>query len=316
MSGSVGKRKREVSGISLSSCSLAQKSVDDDFLNRSHSSSSKKKIYLTDLLREAKKSLQRIGDPMKHNGVTFALFGSSGSGKSTIIRKIFIDDLYKNGTDSKTGRGDEHSKKDDFISCLFTESKHTDAFRDLDDDDIIVDACGFNEDVYQWMYAMNYTYDKKYNFVVMIDDVLSVKSLPSVFKAFLTYRNMNITSIVSLQYLKLCPLAIRSSLYFCFLLPLNSNEGIEQLVKGYLGIYLPGKTLAQKINRYKEMCSHHRFFLMDNLNHKCYYVDNEYFATEMETLPAEECLYRGGLHDGVEEKEISSSPPFFQNKRS
>jgi ABC-type glutathione transport system ATPase component len=49
-----------------------------------HHPGSGEKIYLADLLREAKSNLQQVGDPSKRNGVTYALFGSSGSGKSTI----------------------------------------------------------------------------------------------------------------------------------------------------------------------------------------------------------------------------------------
>jgi hypothetical protein len=283
-----------------------------DNISDSHQSESSSGFthYLPDLISEAKSKLQVTGDYTKRNGVTYALFGSSGSGKSTIIRKIFLDDLYNNERQGVP-------MNDEYIVTLFTESKHADALQNLDEDGVLVDACGLNEEVYKWMYAMNYTYDKQYNFVVMIDDVLTVKSLPTVFKAFLTYRNMNITSVVSLQYLKLCPLAVRSSLYFCFLLPLNSNEGIEQLVKGYLGMYLPGKSLGVKINRYKDMCKDHCFFLMDNLNHRCFYVNADYMAKEMLPLPAEEWLSNSSTgssgSSNMEEKDnvYSSLPPSF-----
>jgi hypothetical protein len=69
---------------------------------------------------------------------------------------------------------------------------------------------------------------------------------------------------------------------------MNSNEGIEQLVRGYMAMYLPGRSLDEKIAKYKEMASNHRFFLLDNLNHKCYYVDQDYYATEMKARPAHE----------------------------
>lgn len=241
------------------------------------------KIYLADLLREAKSGLQQVGDPEKMNGVTYALFGSSGSGKSTIIRKIFIDDVYSNEKEKQLSGGLRCARKDEYISILFTESKHADPLKGLKDtDDVIIDAMGLNEGVYKWMHMMNHRYEKKYRFVVMIDDVISVKNMPVVYNAFLTYRNMNISSIVSLQYLKLCPLSIRSSLYFCFMLPMNSNEGIEQLVRGYMSMYLPGHTIDEKIAQYKQMASEHRFFLLDNLNHKCYYVDADFYAEEMQ----------------------------------
>jgi hypothetical protein len=246
---------------------------------------SQERVYLADLLREAKGELQS-GD--KKNGVTYALFGASNSGKSTLLRKIFIDDLYKN----TQGMRDE----DEWIMTLFTGSKYADPLVGAKDtnEDLMVDNLGLNADLYQWMYNMNYTYDKRYNFVVLIDDIITVKNYAVVFQAFLTYRNMNITSVVSLQYLKLCPLPVRSSLYFCFLLPINSNEGIEQLVRGYLAMYLPGEGLQDKINQYKILCKDHCFFLMDNLRHKCFYVDNEYYAREVSEIPKDSAEGGGG----------------------
>lgn len=247
-------------------------------------------FYLSDLLRDAKKQLQ---DPRngKKNGVTYALFGSSGSGKSTLLRKIFIDDVYSNR--------EAQNDNEQYICQLFTESKHADPIQGIDEENLVVDACGVDPEIYKWMYGMNYNFDKMYNFVVMTDDVITVKNLPIIFKAFLIYRNMNITSVVSLQYLKLCPLSVRGSLYFCLLLPLNSNEGIEQLVKGYLGMYLPGRTLNEKIRAYKEMAKDYHFFLMDNLNHKCYYCNDKYYCREMTPRPFHERLFMDEESDDI-----------------
>lgn len=279
-------------GFSLNSSPLNTHVVSDDDVIGKDS----KTIYLSDLLNEAKSNLQMLGDDSKRNGVTYALFGSSGSGKSTIIRKIFIDELY---TNSKTDRNlVGKNTKDEYISVLFTESKFADPLKDLKTgvDDIIIDAMGLNQEIYKWMHMMNYRYEKQYRFVVMIDDVIPIKSMSIIYEAFLTYRNMNISSIVSLQYLKLCPLSIRSSLYFCFLLPMNSNEGIEQLVRGYMAMYLTGHTLEDKIETYRLMTKNHHFFLLDNLNHKCYHVDDKYYATELVKRPK---------HEGAEDMMIT-----------
>jgi len=227
-------------------------------------------IYLGDLIRNAKFSLQEEGNKTKRNGVTYAIFGASGSGKSTLIREIFLNDVYST------------KRHPDYISVLFTESKFADPLEGLRG--IPIDSCGVDGDIYQWMWHMNYTYDKRYNFIVLIDDVITVRQLPVIFKAFLTYRNMNITSIVSLQYLKLCPLSIRTSLYFIFFLPLNSCESIEQVVKGYLAMYLSETTWNGKILQYQRMCQNHCFFMMDNLNHKCYYVNNDFYAKELHPI--------------------------------
>ena len=230
---------------------------------------------LEDVLSEGKKSLQEKNNPNTKNGVTYALFGSSGCGKSTLLKKVFIEKLYCNDDVQKTA--------DEYISVFFTGSKHSDALDGVEKRDhegcgrgTIVDSAGVDQDIYQWMYQMNYKYKKKYNFVVMIDDVLDVKQMPVILPAFLTYRNMNISSAVSLQYLKMCPLSVRSSLYFVFLMPCNSREGIEGIVRAYMAMYLRGKTINDKISAYEELTRGYKCFLIDNLNHKAYYVDNNY----------------------------------------
>lgn len=240
------------------------------------------------ILREAKSNLQ-VDNQEKRNGVTYALFGASGSGKSTLLRKVFIDDVYSNRTIVK--------KTDEYLPLFFTESKYADPLKGLRGDpnaSVILDACGVNEDLYKWMYMMNYTYEKKYNFVVMVDDVITVKSIPVIFKAFLTYRNMNITSVVSLQYLKLCPLSIRTSLYFVFLLSTSNNDAIKQFVEAYMYMYLPGKNIPEKMNLFFEMTRDYCFFMIDNLRHKCFYVTGDYIAYEMDRLGAEEMFASSG----------------------
>ncbi len=243
-------------------------------------------IYFGDLVREAKSSMQIDNDSEKKNGVTYALFGGSGSGKSTLLRKVFIDDVYSNQRIVK--------KEDEFISLFFTESKHADPLKGLhgEGEDTILDACGFDQDVISWMYAMNYTYEKRYNFVVISDDVIGVKHLPIVYKMFLTFRNMNVTSMVSLQYMKHCPLSVRGSLYFVIILANSNDEAARQVVEAYLMHYLPGTSLVAKLSHFKDMVAGYQFFFVDNLNHKCYHVNSDYQACELPKRPPEEMFNR------------------------
>lgn len=255
-------------------------------------------VYLANILREAKSNLQVDNEELR-NGVTYALFGGSGSGKSTLLRKIFVDDVYSNQNIRK--------KRDEYIPLFFTESKYADPLKGISDggSSTILDSCGVNADLYKWMYMMNYTYEKAYNFVTIVDDVITVKNIPIIFKAFLTYRNMNITSVVSLQYLKLCPLSIRASLYFVFLLSTSNNDAIRQFVEAYMFMYLPGKNVPEKMNLFFEMTRNYCFFLIDNLRHKCFYVDSDYMAYEMERLSAEETFNRASS-SGVPSSSSSS----------
>lgn len=101
---------------------------------------------------------------------------------------------------------------------------------------------------------------------------------------FLIMRNTNISSLISLQYPNLIPKSIRTSVYFSFCFYMNNDEGIEVIVRGWLYPYLEGKNLRQKMYSYLNWTSGgggHRLFVKDNINHKCFMVDENYNAKEI-----------------------------------
>ena len=237
----------------------------------SNGSSSSSWIPLVDVISEGKKKLQ---DAEQKNGVTFAFIGSSGCGKSTLIRKVFIDQIF-------TVKAKEDKKE--FIIEIFTESSKSDAFQDMDKN-IIIDSKGLDEHNINFCYHMNEKYDKKYNFLIILDDVLDIQYKNLVKRMFLTMRNTNISSLVSLQYPNLIPKSIRTSVYFTVLFYLNTDEGVELAVRGWMSAYIPGKSIREKMlayRRWTKECEGHQMFLVDNLNHKCYMVDGEYLCREM-----------------------------------
>ena len=106
-------------------------------------------------------------------------------------------------------------------------------------------------------------------------------------RMFLIMRNTNISSIVSLQYARLIPPPIRISVYFTFCFAMNNEEGIEQNVRGWLSAYLDGKTIREKMDTYRDWThggGGHRFYMMDNLNHECYRVDENYMCEELKMI--------------------------------
>ncbi len=231
-------------------------------------------IPMTSVLSEGKKKLQSAE---QKNGVTFAFIGASGCGKSTLIRKVFIDQVF-------TKMAKEQDNKE-FIIQVFTESSKSDAFNGLaKDKSILLDCKGLDEDNINWCYHMNEKYDKKYNFMMILDDVIDIQYKKLVRRMFLIMRNTNISSVVSLQYPNLIPKSVRSSVYFTILFYFPTNECIELIVKGWLSAYLPGKNLLEKMLHYRSWTKGedgHRMFLIDNLNHKAYYVNGSYMCKEM-----------------------------------
>lgn len=233
-------------------------------------------ILLEDVIIEAKEKMQ---GPEKSNGITFAFMGSSGCGKSTVIRKVFVEKIF--------GKKATRARKDrEFIIQIFTESAKSDAFKELPKD-VLVDPKGLDEDNINFCYHMNENYNKKYNFFCMLDDVLDIRFKDLVQRMFLTMRNTNISSLVSLQYPKLIPVSIRTSVYFALFFFFNNDEATEQAVRGWLSSYLPGKSIREKIYYYREWVlqnNGHNMFLMDNLNHRCYKIDStneEYKCIEL-----------------------------------
>lgn len=226
-----------------------------------------KTMTLSEVIIEAKSKMQ---SEESRNGVTFVFMGSSGCGKSTVIIKVFIEQIF--GKSAVKARGE----KKEFIIQIFTLSAKSDAFKECPKD-VLVDDKGLDEDNINFCYQMNEHYDKVYNFFIGLDDVLDLYYKELVQRMFLTMRNTNISSLISIQYPKLIPVSIRTSVYFALFFLFNNDEATEQAVRGWLSSYLPGKSIREKILAYREWClgnDGHNMFLMDNLNHKCYKVDS------------------------------------------
>lgn len=257
-------------------------------------------IPLHELIIEGKSEMQNSSSK---NGVTFAFLGSSGCGKSTLIKLVFIDQIF--GKQAAKAQG-----LDEFIIEILTQSSKSDAFKELSKD-ILIDPKGLDEDNINFCYHMNEHYDKKYNFMIILDDVLDVRHKQIVQRMFLTMRNTNISSLISLQYPKLIPVSIRTSVYFVFFMYFNNDEGTEQAVRGWLSAYLPGKSLREKMLNYRSWVlgadkKGHNFFLVDNLNHKTYRVDasnKQYVAEEMQMLATLEDI-EGGASEQSENHPI------------
>ena len=238
---------------------------------------------LHELLVEAK---GHMNTDEKKNGVTFAMMGSSGCGKSTVIKEVFIDKVF--GKEATKARGERQ-----FIIQIMTQSAKSDAFKKLKKD-VLVDSKGLDQDNINFCYHMNENYEKKYNFMFILDDVLDIRHKDLLQRMFLTMRNTNISSMVSLQYPKLIPPSIRTSVYFALFFMFNNDEAIEIAVRGWLARYFPGKTIKEKIGYYHEWVSGsdgHNFFLVDNLGHKAYRVDAttpDYISYEMRPLSTQE----------------------------
>lgn len=221
---------------------------------------------LATILYESKMSMQ---SKTEDNGVTYALIGSSGCGKSTLIRKVFIDYLYDGELADK-----------EYIVLVYTLSKTSDALQGLSKN-ILVDGNGVDVDHINNDYKTNQKYNKIYNYVNILDDCIHIRHEKMIEQMFLIMRNSNITSVVSLQYGKLIPPSIRTSVYFSFCMRQNSPEAIEVMVRGWVGGFLQGQSIREKVRFYYRWTKEKGFFLLDNINCRCWQVDGDYNCIEL-----------------------------------
>lgn len=281
--------------------------LGDDESGKS-ATSSNFSLSLLEYMKTAKKKMQSKGS---QNGVTCSLMGSSGCGKSTVLKKIFIDGLYSDNAQKELPK----DERQQYVVSLFTESEHSDALEEMPKD-ITVFPKGIDIHAINWGYRTNSRYDKKYNFVNISDDCIHIRYSKMVEKMFLTMRNTNITSVVSLQYPKLIPLSVRTSVYFSFCFLFNNEEGIEQVVRGWLAGYLPGGNMREKMDTYRTWCMRgdgHCFFLLDNLNHKCFAVNEDYMMKELNLQSFMDYQLRGPRYSGKQSKQsMENENPLMQ----
>ena len=228
----------------------------------------------------------------KLNGITCALIGASGCGKSHLLKNIFLDDIFLDDSERiKNGMYPiGQSKKMKYIIIFFTKSAKSDEFiegKNILNKTFMIDKSGVDEDLINYCYNVNLKTDKKYRFVIMLDDCIHIRYKKLIESMFLTMRNMGISSVVSLQYSKLIPPAIRISVFFTFLFAQNSEEGIEIVVRSWLSSYLQGCNVKEKMETFRLWTNSdegHNFYVMDNLNHTCFRVNSKYETEELAML--------------------------------
>ena len=185
-------------------------------------------------------------DIPKEGGCSILLAGSTRSGKSTALGYI----LHKYFTK--------------YIGVLMTHSPQADIYKDMD----IIQAPNYYPAVIRDMAYINKKTENKYDFLAILDDVVTgIKHDKEVLKMLTIYRNSNCSTIMCIQALTLMNSAGRTNVNFVVLFKFNSDAEIERAVKMYLGSYFPKDwKLLDKMRAYRELTENHYCFIVDNLN--------------------------------------------------
>lgn len=184
------------------------------------------------------------------SGNTFLLVGASKSGKTTYLINLVnhLNDLYKS-----------IYKKP--IIILFSETMANDhgIYNKLNGA-ILYDK--YDESIINTVIKIQKKTNKKYPIIIILDDVIN-KQNPTISKLFTIYRNLNISSIICLQRLKMFSKNDRSNVNYIFGLKMNTSEAIEDMIN----IFFKG---ILNHDDYITLTKDYNKIYLDNLNNKIY----------------------------------------------
>jgi hypothetical protein len=181
-----------------------------------------------------------ILDP--HTGNSLLLLGSSRSGKTYMLMKLY--DRYFN------------NKK--FISTLFAANPQIDAYKGYEK--YLLTATGFeaNHEAYiRSQQYVNKNTENKYDFLCCFDDQVDIRHSRLLKNLLLSYRNSNISSMICLQGVKLLTPDCRGNVHNVVFHRFNNEESIDQVVNIFLKDYFQrlGWHKTTFAERYRDLTS-------------------------------------------------------------
>lgn len=188
-----------------------------------------------------------------NTGNTCVILGSSKMGKSTLLLHLY-DKYY----DSK-----------EFISMLFTINPHINVYNNHKN---LIMCKTFNretEDIIKEQKYINMKTNNKYNFCNLLDDIIDVKYSSLLNNLILTYRNSNISTLISLQYPKLLNKSARANVNNIILFNFNTDETCIDAINLFLKAHfnkMGYKSEDDKLKLYKELTKNHGFIYINTLH--------------------------------------------------
>lgn len=152
-------------------------------------------------------------------GFTIGFFGSSKSGKTTLMME-----LYKQKFD-----------KAKYIATLFSVNSQIDAYNGTK---YLLKTSQFGIEEARYIRAQKYVNsktDNKYNFMILLDDFIDIRHSQVLNNLILTYRNSNISTMICLQYVRLLSKQARGNINSVLFFYSNSEEARLEIIKIYLG---------------------------------------------------------------------------------
>ena len=172
------------------------------------------------------------------------LVGSSKSGKTTVqmslYNKYFVD----------------------YVSIIFAQNAQLPQYKAKN----LIRSDEYLPKTIEISRMINKVSKNKFDFLFMMDDMIHLKGEKNISDLFLSLRNSNISSIISLQYLNLMNKACRGSVNTIYAGACNSDENILVLIKCYLISYFKRLNIVAEsdcINYYRQLTSNHGFICIN-----------------------------------------------------
>lgn len=190
------------------------------------------------------------------NGISTLILGSSGAGKTHIMKAIY----------------EEYFSKEKFETILFSINSHADVYKSLPNK---VTKCNkFCEDsniLLNQMKKVNMVQNNEMPYLVMLDDVITAKHSATLNSLLLTWRNSTFYSIINLQYPYLLAKSARASIHQVILGVFHTDETIENVIKSFLGSTFSSMgitTMPNQIALYKKLTADYHFLYFNSKDKK------------------------------------------------
>jgi GTPase SAR1 family protein len=189
-----------------------------------------------------------------NTGSTLLIIGPSKKGKTHLVKELYNKYFTK------------------YISSLFTDSYNV--YENSFPKDVVIFKC-FEPDIISMAKEINDGTKNHYNFLFILDDLIEIKGEKRLINMFLTYRNSNISTIVSIQDDKLVDIKVRSNANHIFIFQPNTDLAAEKIIKTYLlgfmsngvfGDFLKEFGMPERIFWLRNILEDHRFIHIDVLN--------------------------------------------------
>jgi hypothetical protein len=218
---------------------------------------------------EFKGARGKIGQP--GDGATFLLCASSGIGKSTLMVKLY-EQYFKSNKN--------------IIPILISPSCNIGLFDQFDKKVIRINK--MNKETIQLIKNLRKIQNfaakggpSKYHFLLMIDDIPQINYSAIINDCFLTMRNQNFNSLVSVQYSRCVSKMGRSSVGNILAGYQNTSESTLSLLESFLG---PELRKLTGITNKDELAEKYMDLVKDNDYHTFFHIQPRYRKVQRFTL--------------------------------